>query len=230
MKFSEMNQTVFFTEDYCNFFIELAANNHKEWFDIHRKRYENSVKEPFKRFVQHLISEFTALDPEFSDLEAKDCIFRINRDIRFSADKTPYKLYASAVISPGGKKSRTQSGVYVELAPEHVRVYGGVYDPDKEDVYDIRAHIASNQDAFNSLVHAAEFKRLFGEVRGEKNKVLAPEFKKLASEQPLLYNKQWYYFAEFSPERMIQPGLDELVIECYRTALPLSNFLLKSMN
>jgi uncharacterized protein (TIGR02453 family) len=121
-----MSQKVFFTEDYRRFFMELAANNHKDWFDVNRKRYELSVKEPFQKFVQHLIVEFIKLDPSFSDLTPKDCIFRINRDIRFSPDKTPYKLYCSAVISPGGKKSRSLSGVYVELTPEHIRVYGGV--------------------------------------------------------------------------------------------------------
>lgn len=224
-----MNQRVFFTEDYCNFFKELAANNHKGWFDINRERYEKSVKLPFKRFVEHLINELTKFDSEFLDLEAKDCIFRINRDVRFSADKTPYKLYASAVISPGGKKSRSLSGIYVELTPEHVRVYGGIYNPEKDDVYDIRAHISSNHDEFERLLGSVDFKKLFGEVRGEKNKVLAPEFKEPASRQPLLYNKQWYYFTEFLPQRITQPGLDELVIDCYKIQVPLSEFLLKSI-
>jgi uncharacterized protein (TIGR02453 family) len=221
---------VFFTNDYVSFFKELAANNHKEWFDLNRKRYESSVKEPFKRFVQHVITEFTKLDKSFEDLEAKDCIFRINRDVRFSADKTPYKLYASAVISPGGKKSRSLSGVYVELTPEHVRVYSGVYEPDKEEIYDIRSHITANMDEFNSFIFAPAFKKLFGEIRGEKNKILPPEFKQAAAQQPLMFNKQWYFFAEFTPDYIAKPGLDELVISCYKTALPVSSFLIKSFN
>ncbi|MEY4603743.1 MAG: hypothetical protein RIT43_1035 [Bacteroidota bacterium] len=225
-----LKDRIFFTQDFVDFFKELAANNHKEWFDVHRKRYENTVKEPFKDFVQHLIVEFAKTNSEFSDLEAKDCIFRINRDIRFSADKTPYKLYTSAVISPGGKKSRSLSGVYVELTPEHVRVYGGVYEPDKDEVYDIRSHIASNPDEFSSLTQVSEFKKLFGEIRGEKNKILPPEFKQAAVKQPLIFNKQWYFFAEFTPDHIALPGLDQLVISCYKTALPVSSFLLKSIN
>lgn len=225
-----MSDNVFFTNDYVSFFKELAANNHKDWFDLNRKRYESSVKEPFKKFVQHVITEFTKLDKSFEDLEAKDCIFRINRDVRFSADKTPYKLYASAVISPGGKKSRSLSGVYVELTPEHVRVYSGVYEPDKEEIYDIRSHITANMDEFKSIIQAPAFKKLFGEIRGEKNKILPPEFKQAAVQQPLIFNKQWYFFAEFTPDHIAKPGLDELVVSCYKTALPVSSFLINSFN
>ena len=225
-----MSEKVFFTGDYVSFFKELAANNHKEWFDLNRKRYEQSVKEPFKHFVQHLIHKLSKLDSAFEDLEAKDCIFRINRDIRFSADKTPYKLYCSAVISPGGKKSRSLSGVYVELTPEHVRVYSGVYEPDKDEIYDIRSHIVSNSDEFSSLINDSAFKELFGMIRGEKNKILPPEFKSAAADQPLLFNKQWYFFAEFTPQHIEQTGLDDLVMKCYQTALPVSTFLLKSIN
>lgn len=225
-----MSDKVFFTSDYVSFFKELAANNHKDWFDLNRKRYELSVKEPFKHFVQYLISELSKLDPTFEDLEAKDCIFRINRDVRFSADKTPYKLYSSAVISPGGKKSRSMSGVYVELTPEHVRVYSGVYEPDKDEIYDIRSHIVSNANEFSSLINEPAFQKLYGMIRGEKNKILPAEFKQSATEQPLIFNKQWYYFAEFAPETIEKPGLDELVVQCYKTALPVSSFLLKSIN
>ena len=104
----------FFTSDYLEFFKELAANNHKEWFDANRKRYETSVKEPFKAFTQHLIDELAKKEPVFKDLKASDCIFRINRDIRFSKDKTPYKTMCSAVISPNGKKSSSIHGIYFD--------------------------------------------------------------------------------------------------------------------
>jgi len=65
----------FFTADYLSFFKELAANNHKEWFDANRKRYETSVKEPFKAFTQHLIDELAKKEPAFKELKASDCIF-----------------------------------------------------------------------------------------------------------------------------------------------------------
>ena len=114
-----------FSPDYLEFFKELAANNHKEWFDQNRKRYESVVRDPFKTFIGQLISEMSKSDPEL-DIEAKDAIFRINRDIRFSKDKTPYKLYNSALISPSGRKDKNNPGIYLEFSPEKLGVYGEV--------------------------------------------------------------------------------------------------------
>ncbi len=85
-------------------------------------------------------------------------------------------------------------------------------------------------DEFKSIIQAPAFKKLFGEIRGEKNRILPPEFKQAALQQPLIFNKQWYFFAEFTPDHIGKPGLDELVISCYKTALPVSSFLIKSFN
>jgi uncharacterized protein (TIGR02453 family) len=90
---------VYFEKDYFEFFKELAANNHKEWFDVNRSRYHSSVKEPFDKFIADLITEVHKIDKKI-EIAPKDAIFRINRDIRFSKDKTPYKLNRSAIISP----------------------------------------------------------------------------------------------------------------------------------
>ena len=94
-----------FEKDFIDFFKELAQNNNKEWFDSNRKRYESSIKKPFKEFISKLISEIQLHDSEVL-IEPKDAIFRINRDIRFSKDKTPYKLQTSAIVSAGGRKNR----------------------------------------------------------------------------------------------------------------------------
>ena len=141
----------FFTADFIQFFIDLAPNNHKDWFDENRSRYEDNVREPFKKFVGHLISELNKVNPNFKDLEPKDCIFRINRDIRFSKDKTPYKMNVSALMAVGGKKNYMGEGVYIELGPEHVRVYSGLYEVDKEALLQLREGIAQNLSEFNRL-------------------------------------------------------------------------------
>ena len=124
----------FFNPDFIDFFKELAANNHKDWFDLNRKRYEQSVKKPFAAFTQYMIDVIAKENSDFNDLLAKDCIFRINRDIRFSNDKTPYKTMSSAVIATGGKKSTAINGIYFEFSAEHVRVYGGIYEINKEEI------------------------------------------------------------------------------------------------
>ena len=214
----------FFTQDYLDFFVELAANNNKDWFDLNRKRYEQTIKIPFQKFTQHLITELAKKDAAFKDLEAKDCIFRINRDIRFSKDKAPYKMMCSAVVAPGGKKSKAINGVYFELGPEHVRAYGGVYEIEKEDLEALREGIAENLDVFQKLYTSKNFKATFGHLRGEANKKLPPHLKEAAEKEPLIYNKQFYFFAEFPAVTVMDENLDQLLLECYAVGQPLESF------
>jgi uncharacterized protein (TIGR02453 family) len=214
----------FFTEDYLHFFIELAGNNHKNWFDENRKRYETSVKKPFYAFTQHLIDKLAKKDAAFADLQSKDCVFRINRDIRFSKDKTPYKLMCSAVVAPNGKKSKAVNGIYFELSPEHVRAYGGIYEIDKEDLEAVREGIAANMDEFRSIYQSKTFIKTFGEILGEKNKVLPAHLKEAAQEEILIFNKQWYFYAEFPAEQVLSEDLDQVMLSCYEAGKPIEQF------
>ena len=108
MDFSELHR----------FLSELNNNNTKEWFDIHRKRYE-SLRKSWIEFVNLLIAEITKFDPDFADLDAKNCIFRINKDIRFSKDKSPYKTNFGASINIGGKKEFV-GGYYLHFAHDEI--------------------------------------------------------------------------------------------------------------
>lgn len=220
----------FFEADFLNFFKELAPNNHKDWFDLNRKRYESSVKNPFKAFVEHLIVEFSKKDKAYENLEAKDCIFRINRDVRFAKDKQPYKLMVSAVISPGGKKSRAIEGVYFELTPEHVRVYGGIYEAEKADLYDVREGIAQHLAQFKKLYSDASFKAVYGEIQGAKNKVIPKEFKEAAATEDLIFNKQWYFYTQFEAETVLRPDLDKIILDAFEVGRPVSEFLNSLIN
>ncbi|MEN9399212.1 MAG: hypothetical protein RL632_313 [Bacteroidota bacterium] len=217
----------FFTADFLEFFIELAPNNNKDWFDLNRKRYESSVREPFRHFVQHLIDTLALTQPEFKGLEAKDCVFRINRDIRFSKDKTPYKMNVSAVISPNGKKSQAVNGVYFELGPEHVRVYGGVYEIDKDDLLAVREGIAANLEAFKAAYTDKQFVRTFKNIIGEKNKIIPKDLRDAAEVEPLIFNKQWYFYAQFDAEDVLRDDLDQVILKCYEAGKPVESFFSK---
>ncbi|MDP4797428.1 MAG: DUF2461 domain-containing protein [Crocinitomicaceae bacterium] len=217
----------FFTPDFLQFFIELAPNNHKDWFDLNRKRYEKSVKEPFKDFVGHIIKEIAKTDASFKDLEAKDCIFRINRDIRFSKDKTPYKMNVSAVVAPEGKKSKAVNGIYFEFGPEHVRVYGGIYEIDKDDLLTVREGIANDLKGFQEAYSNPSFKKVFGTILGEKNKVLPKELKEAAEKEPLIFNKQWYFYAQFDAETVLSPKLDQFLLDCFEAGKPVEHYFNK---
>lgn len=153
----------YFTPDYLKFYKELASNNNKDWFDANRERYHKSVKEPFEQFVNELIIAVQKKDKDIN-IGAKDCIFRINRDVRFSKDKTPYKIRSSAIVSPGGKKGKSNPGFYFELGPENVGIYGGAYFPDTDELLRIRTYIAKNLKTFEGLINDKKFRKYFGEL------------------------------------------------------------------
>ena len=112
----------YFSIDFLDFFKELAGNNHKDWFDLNRKRYEANIKKTFEVFITDLITQINKHDEKI-EITYKEAIFRINRDVRFSKNKEPYKLNRSAIISPKGKKDKAFPGLYLEMGPEHYRIY-----------------------------------------------------------------------------------------------------------
>ncbi len=221
-------EMAYFTKDYLDFFKELAANNQKEWFHANKKRYETSVKQPFEAFIQDVIDSTAKIDKRFEG-EAKKAVFRIYRDVRFSKDKTPYKLNCSAIIAPGGRKEGMGiPGMYLEMGPEHFRFYSGLYMPEKDVLYKVREYIIKHSTQLNKLVADKEFVSKFGELRGEKNKVLPKEFKEAAAKEPFVFNKQFYFFAEFPPETILKDNLLEVVMEYFEASEPMRKFLTKA--
>lgn len=214
----------YFTKDYLQFFKDLAPNNNKDWFDANRKRYEVSVREPFKHFVSELIEEISKTDPEVQ-ITQKEAIFRINRDIRFAKDKTPYKLNNSALISKNGRKDKSYPGIYVELGPEKLGVYGGVFGPSTQQVEKVRNYLAANLSTFNKIIKAKEFVSLYTELKGVKAKRIPKELKEMAEQQPLIYNKQWYYFAHLDPKEIEGDQLMSIILKHHAVAKPMREFL-----
>lgn len=213
-----------FSPDFAQFFKDLAAHNDRDWFHANKKRYELSVKKPFEAFVQELIDLLRTVDKEV-DIAPKDAIFRIHRDTRFSADKTPYKLNASAIISAGGKADHLRPGMYVELGPEKLAVYGGIYMPDKDQLAAIRSHIAAHMRKFDALLDHTDFKRVYGTVHGERNKVLPKELKDAATRQPLLFNKSFYFYAHLPAEDLARPDLARTMFDMHLAGRPMADFL-----
>lgn len=212
--------------DFLEFFKELAPNNNKDWFDENRERYHQNIKKPFEDFVTAVINEMRKTDKSLN-INYKDCIFRINRDIRFSKDKSPYKLNRSAFISNAGKKEKAIPGLYFELSPEHARVYTGVYQPDKDQLNAIREEIMENGKEFENIISEKKFKATFGNILGDKNARLPKEFQAAAEKQPLMYNKQLYVYATFEPEEILKEGFEKKIVETYKIAEPLAKFLSK---
>ena len=152
----------YFNQSFIDFFKGLAANNSKEYFDEHRKTYEKEVKKPFHKLLLDLKDELAKHDPNIAKLELKNALFRINRDIRFSKDKSPYNLHVSAVVSPYGRKDMQYPGLYIQLSIDECHFGGGMYMPDKDNLLKIRKHIGENPKAIDKLLKEPKFKKVYG--------------------------------------------------------------------
>ena len=221
---------VYFTPDFFSFFEELRLNNDREWFQANKTRYEKLVKLPFEQFITDAIDRLHLIDPTFNTT-AKEAIFRIYRDTRFSNDKTPYKLHVSAVLSGSGRNNSSASaGIYLELNDEGIGIYSGVYQPDTKQLKSIREAIAANLEAFEQLITAPDFLEKFGDtIHGEQAKRLPKEFAEAAIKQPLLYNKAFYYFKTLNRSFALEDGLIDVIAAYYKTAQPLAHFFKKAM-
>jgi uncharacterized protein (TIGR02453 family) len=218
----------YFSPSYLKFFMDLAANNNRDWFNEHRKTYEIEVKVPFAKFVEEMINRISVYEPEIN-IKPSDAIMRINNDIRFSKDKTPYKLHMCANISEFGKKNLGYPGLFFQLSPENIAIYGGVYMVENPLLLKIRQHIAGNLNALQEAINHPEFKAKFGAIEGEKNKRLAPEFQSVASKEPLIANKQFYYGATLSSEYILSPELPEILMTYYHAGRPVNEFFQQAM-
>jgi uncharacterized protein (TIGR02453 family) len=150
------------------FLRELRANNSKAWFDAHRAQY-TEARSLFEDFVQDVIIGVDAFDP-LHGLLASDCTYRINRDIRFSKDKSPYKDNMAAAIALGGRKS-TRSAYYLHISPGSSMLAGGAYQPSKEQLARLRENLAAGAPELHQIIAAPGFRKYFGNVEGEKLKV-----------------------------------------------------------
>jgi uncharacterized protein (TIGR02453 family) len=218
----------YFTKETLNLLKKLKKNNNREWFNENKPKYIENVKEPFEAFIGDLID---AMNPYFESLPItpKDAIFRIYRDVRFSKDKTPYKTKVSAIISPGGRKDKIIPGIYLEISADDMRVYSGLYQLDSKQLFNVRSHISHNMDEFNNLITNSKFVKTFTEIRGEKNKRIPKDFEDDANEQPMLFNKQFYFFTSWPAETIYDKNLIKKITETYTIAQPVSEFLYEGL-
>lgn len=218
----------YFTQDFIDFFSELANNNEREWFNANKKRFKENCEKPFLKLVEELIDRAAAIDSGVN-MAAKEGMFRIYRDTRFAKDKTPYKTHMSAVICEGGRKGMKAGGVYLEANHEHFKIYSGFYQPGKEDLQKVREAIASDLGGFEALISDADFKKHFGEIQGEENKRIPKEFKEVAEKQPLIVKKSFYYFNKMKPQTILKDDLVDVIMEHYMVSKPLGDFFLSAV-
>jgi uncharacterized protein (TIGR02453 family) len=142
-----------------SFLKKLESNNSKEWMDLNKKEYEKS-KEHFLKIVDFIIKSTSNFDGTIAHLESKKTIFRINRDIRFSANKSPYKNNFGSSINRDGKKSN-MAGYYLHLQNNGTFIGAGVYMPQADVLQKIRQEIDYNTKGFEKIVTSKSLKEYY---------------------------------------------------------------------
>lgn len=178
------------------FLIDLKFNNNKEWFHANSERYDNA-RVSFISLVDGLITQISLFDKTVSGLSAKDCLFRINRDIRFSKNKEPYKTNFGAYIAPGGRKS-LHAGYYLHCEADSSFLGGGIYMPEPDVLKAIRSHISENLSAWKGILDNKSFKRYYTQLSGEQLKTTPKGF---SADDPAL---QWIRYKSFAMTHSIQ--------------------------
>ncbi len=215
-----------FKPSFNEFFKNLAKNNSSEWFNENRKVYEKEVKKPFAEFVEEMIGRIKAFEPEMS-IKPADAIKRINKDIRFSKDKTPYNTSMSANISIYGKKDKAYPGFFFSLGPENIQIYGGAYMLEKPQLENLRNLIISAPKEFEAAITDKDFVKHFGTIQGEVQKRFDADYKLLIEKQHLLANKQFYYSTTLDAGLITKENLADILMEYYVAARKVNSFLQK---
>jgi uncharacterized protein (TIGR02453 family) len=207
-----------------DFLNKLAKNNNKDWFDKNRLLYE-AAKKDVAQFTNELIKEIALFDPTVAYLTAKDCTFRINRDVRFSKNKEPYKNNMGTYISAGGKKSML-AGYYVHIQPNGASfVAGGMYMPDATLLNNIRQEIDYNTEEFKGIINNKSFKKTFGVLQGEKLKTAPKGYEKDHPEIELLKHKSYIVTKPFTDEELLNKNLVKNIATTFKELYPLNQFL-----
>ena len=211
-------------ETYCHFFQDLKANNNQSWFDKHRLRYKSEVRSPFLKLTEELIRLLKKQMPDISE-NPGHALFRINRDLRFAKDKSPYHLCMKASFAPAGKR-QTAPAYYLAISADQLIMGGGLVRTNSQNLQKIRRHIATNPKVFSEIINAPDFIEYFGVLKGEQSKRLHKDFQDIQTLYPYIANKQFYAMQKISLNpHLHSEALPSLIIRRFEVVTPLINYL-----
>lgn len=172
------------TKESLDFIEDLKKNNDRDWFLANKKRYE-SYKKNYHDLISEFIEVMAPLDKSLKLLQIKDCAFRINRDIRFSTDKSPYKTHMGIWMS-SGQKNTNLSGYYIHIEKGASFIAAGVYWPDAADLKKIRKEIAFFYEDLEKITNDKKFKSEFGTLDRDEGNSLKTAPKGFEKDHPAI--------------------------------------------
>lgn len=214
-----------FPREGITFLQKLKKNNNRPWFQNHKDEYDQLVKFPMQCLIAGLAHGLADDAPEIL-FDPRKSIFRIYRDVRFSKNKAPYKTNIAAYFNIRGRKGPGEiPGLYLGIEPGEAFIGGGLYMPSGEQLKAVRRSIAGNPDEFLQVIQDRAFKRMFGEIMGEKLQKAPLGFPKDHPMIEYLRYKQFFVGTESGHEPALKPGFAVTVAQVFRAAMPFVRWL-----
>jgi uncharacterized protein (TIGR02453 family) len=215
------------SKNYLSFLSELSQNNHKEWMDSNRNWYQE-VRGNFLRDVEELLYAISLWEPQLSGFKGKDCVFRQNRDVRFSANKDPYKTNLAAYFSVGGKKSN-DPGYYLHIQPGGSFIAGGIWMPPKDVLKKIRQEIDYSGNELLAILNEPVFKNSFGFLEGEQLKTSPKGYDTEHPHIKLLRYKSFIVSTQISDAEVASGQFKDKAIQHFQVMKPFHDFLARAI-
>ena len=218
------------TREAIQFLEDLAANNNTEWMHANKKRYE-SFKKDYHMLVASILEVMKPLDSSLESLEVKNCTFRINRDIRFSKDKSPYKTNMGIWLTQN-KTRKNCPGYYLHYEKGNSMIAGGVWCPDATELKLIRKEIAFFHDDLTEIVTDASFKKEFGALDYDEKNVLKNAPKDYEADHPainFLKYKSFTVSQKIDDELFFDKNFCEIASKKLIKIKPLNDFLYRAI-
>ncbi|MEM1396621.1 MAG: DUF2461 domain-containing protein [Pseudomonadota bacterium] len=218
--------------DYFRFFRELSENNNREWFEDNKPRFRATVQEPLAALVEAVgpklksVSKHFVADPRLNG----GSVFRIYRDVRFSKDKSPYKLHGAIQFRHARGKDAHAPGFYVHLAPGEVFYGGGVWTPPAPALLKIREAIRDNAPAWQKATQSKLFLKNFRELRGDS---LSRPPKGFLKDDPMiedLKRKSFFVMKEGTEASAKKKAFVDDIGSAFHQSSPLMAFLCKALD
>ena len=214
------------TEDTFDFLKELNLNNNREWFQAQKTRFK-SLESEVKNFYASVKENL-----DRHDKIEKLKMFRIYRDVRFSADKTPYKPHFAGSFSRSGAELR--GGYYLRIKPRETFIATGFWDPNKEDLLRIRKEWETDAAELKSIINKKTFKSIWGELQGDEVKTAPKGFDKEHPEIKLIRKKQYIFTRNFTDEQVLSDNFIHEVDKSFKAIRPyfdlMSSILTTNLN
>lgn len=205
------------------YLLKLSKNNNREWFHDHKQEY-TEAREEFVDFTQQLIGDMSAFE-NLGDLKAKDCIYRIQRDVRFSPNKTPYNTHFSAMIAPQGRRTQL-APYYFRLKPDGESLLaGGVWEGKAAMINSIREEMDYNMDAFKRILETPSFLHYFESMQGDQLKRPPRGYAADHPDIDLLRHKQFLVFHHYPHKQALRDDFPDYLLEAFRSMKSFLDFL-----